>query len=264
MNTNIAGVGANYMFNPYGYCSDITDYDPTYSSYPGFEYSNLGMNGSIFGGYGPMPMMGLGLGMGASQDYFKQMKDYQKFYIDYNIDQQKMSRNADVRINGSMEAIKTTFAALKDKITSNEQDQIEEAYNKFVATVGSAYGDASVQEIKARAANLYAQLNGGKSITQDLREYGHSSFAQGLIHGATFGLYDANSAEDNISKITGAPVGTSEKIVQNLGRIGGAGIIGGITYGIAKACKSGKAGVIGLAAAACSAVITFITGKVTT
>ena len=263
MSTSIAGVGTNYMFNPYGYCSDLTDYDPTYSSYPSFQY-NLGMNDSIFGAGYPMAMPGVGFGMGSNQNYFDQMRDYQKFYIDYNVDQQRMSRNADLRINGSMEAIQTTYAMLKDKIMTNEQSQIEEAYNNFVAAVGSAYGNASVQELKARAATIYGQLNGGKSIIQDLREYGHSSFTQGMIHGATFGLYDAHSAEDNISKITGAPVGTGEKISQNVGRIGGAGILGGITYGIAKACKTGKAGIIGLAVAGGAALLSFLTGKVTT
>jgi hypothetical protein len=272
MSTNIAGVGLNYMCNPYGYCPDITDYDPTYTSYPGCEY-NLGMGGSIFGGACPMPMPGLG--MGIDQNYFNQMKDYQRFYTDYNVDQQRMNRNADLRINGSMEAIQTTFNALKDKITTNEQSQVEEAYNNFVAAVGSAYGNASTQEIKARAATIYAQLNGGKTIAQDLRENGHSSFVQGLIHGGTFGLYDADSTEDNISKITGAPVGTGDKAAQNLGRVVGVGALGGIAYGIAKACEAGaKAGatatkssksvLVGAVVAGVAALITFITGKVTT
>lgn len=263
MSTSIAGVGTNYMFNPYGYCSDLTDYDPTYTSYPSFQY-NLGMNDSIFGAGYPMAMPMPGCTPGSNQNYFDQMKDYQKFYIDYNVDQQRMSRNADLRINGSMEAIQTTFAVLKDKIMTNEQSQIEEAYNNFVAAVGNAYGNASAQELKARAATIYGQLNGGKSIAQDLREYGHGSFTQGLIHGATFGLYNSKSAEDNISKITGAPVGTGEKISQNVGRLGGAGILGGIAYGIGKACKAGKAGIIGLAVAAGAGIISLITGKVTT
>lgn len=263
MSTNVAGVGMNYLFNPYGYCGDITDYDPTYSTIPSYGY-DMSMNGSVFGGGYPMPMPMPGGCPGSNQNYFDQMKDYQKFSIDYNVDQQKMNRNADLRINGSMEAIQTTFAVLKDKITANEQGQIEEAYNNYVAAVARAYGDASIPEIKARAATLYGQLNGGKSIAQDLREYGNGSFTQGLIHGATLGLYNSQSAEDNISKITGAPVGTMEKLKQNAGRISGAGVLGGIAYGIAKACKSGKAGVIGLLAAGAAAVVSFFTGKVTT
>ena len=213
--------------------------------------------------YMPMPFMP-GVSGGSNQNYFDQLKEYQRFYVDYNVDQQKMNRNADLRINGSMEAIQTTFLTLKDKITANEQSQIEEAYNNYVAAVARAYGDASIPEIKAKAATIYGQLNGGKSIVQDLRDYGNGSFTQGLIHGATFGTYDANSAEDNISKITGAPVGTVEKMKQNVGRLSGAGALGGIAYGIAKACKTGKAGLIGLAVGGLASVVSFLTGKVTT
>lgn len=260
MSTSVAGVGTNYFCNPYGYCGDVTDYDPTYTTMPSYGFG-MGMD-SIFGCGYPMPMPGVCPGSG--QNYFDQMRDYQKFYIDYNVNQQLMNRNADLRINGSMEAIRTTFGVLKDKIMANEQGQIEEAYNNYVAAVARAYGDASIPEIKARAATLYGQLNGGKTIMQDLREYGNGSFTQGVIHGATLGLYDSQSAEDNISKITGAPVGTGEKLKQNVGRLSGAGILGGIAYGIAKACKSGKAGVIGLLAAGAATVISFFTGKVTT
>ena len=169
-----------------------------------------------------------------------------------------------MRINASMEAIKNSATVLKDKIMANEQDQIEEAYKRYVNTVGVAYGEGTKEEIMARANTLYAQMNGGRTLVQDLREYSHGSATQGFIQAATFGMYDRRSAEDNISTITGAPVGTGEKTKHNLGRLAGAGTIGGIAYGIAKACKSGKAKIIGLAAAGVSALMSFITGKVST
>ena len=134
----------------------------------------------------PAPMMGVG--MGNNQNYFDNMKEYQKFYVDYNIDQQKMNRNADMRINASMEAIKNSATVLKDKIMANEQDQIEEAYKRYVNTVGVAYGEGTKEEIMARANTLYAQMNGGKTLVQDLREYSHGSATQGFIQAATFGI----------------------------------------------------------------------------
>lgn len=258
--TDNMGIGAvmpmNFQYNPNPY-GDFDDLDLDYSTYPM-------MGGSIFGGgfMSPAPMMGVG--MSNNQNYFDNMKEYQKFYVDYNIDQQKMNRNADMRINASMEAIKNSATVLKDKIMANEQDQIEEAYKRYVNTVGVAYGEGTKEEIMARANTLYAQMNGGKTLVQDLREYSHGSATQGFIQAATFGMYDRRSAEDNISTITGAPVGTGEKTKHNLGRVAGAGTIGGIAYGIAKCCKSGKAKIIGLAAAGVSALMSFITGKVTT
>ncbi len=107
-------------------------------------------------------------------------------------------------------------------------------------------------------------MNGGKSIYQDLRENSHGSFTQGAIQAMTFGLYDRNSAEDNISRITGAPVGTTDKLVQNTGRVAGSAAIGAAVGGLAKAFKVPKAGWVGLAAATIAGIMSFATGKVTT
>lgn len=235
------------------------------------------MTGSIFGTGcigAPMPMLGLGYNQ---QQYFDYMKQNQQFNIDYNVDQQKMTRNADMRVNASMEGVKGAATALKDKIMKNEQDQIAEAYDKYVKAVGAAYGDGNPQEIQARAKSLYAQMNGGVTLTQDLRQYGHGSFTQGLLQSLTLGTYYKNSAEDNVSYTTNSPVATGEKIKQNFGRITGAGVVGGAAYGTAKglgtlASKAGssgsaltkiakKAGPIGLCVAAGAALLSFITGS---
>jgi hypothetical protein len=222
-------------------------------------YGNMGLGGSIFNGY-MTPTMGY------NQNYFDNMKQYQKFNIEYNIDQQKMSRNADMRINASMEAIKNSATVLKDKIMANEQDQIKIAYDNYVNAVANAYGEGTPAEIKARAATLYASMNNNVTLAQDLREYSHGSLTQGFIQSLTFGAYDRNSAEDNISYITGAPVNTGEKTKHNIGRFLGAGTLGGIAGGITKAVgkSSGKAGIIGGAVAGLSLLMSFITGKVTT
>lgn len=238
-----SGLGFN---NPYAIDPLDLDYNIGY-----------GMNSSIFGG---MPMVG---GYN-NQQYYDNMMNNLRFNQDYTIASQNGQRNVDLRVNASVEAVKGAAMILKDKILANEQDQIEEAYNNYVETVRLAYGDASDKEVRARAATLYAQMNGGKSVYQDLRENSHSSFTQGAIQAMTFGLYDRNSAEDNISKISGAPVGTTEKTLHNAGRIAGAASIGGIAYGIAKFLGKGKAGIIGLAVAGVAGLMSLFTGKVTT
>ena len=256
----INNAAATFQYNPYISNYGFDDLDIDYSMYP------MNMGGSIFNGYGGRMPMTPGVGMvGNNQSYFDNMKDYQKFWIDYNIDQQKMQRNADLKINASMEGITGAASNLKDKILQNEQDQIPKAFQAYVESVRRAYGDGTPQEIKSRALTLYAQMNGGKSLIQDLRENSHGSFTQGFIQSLTFGTYFRNSAEDNISSITGQPVGTGEKTMQNIGRVAGAGAVGGITYGIAKSIGKlkGKAGIIGLAAGAIAATISFIAGKAT-
>lgn len=266
MSNEINGVSpaGTFQYNPYC-CVGFDDLDMNFSTYP---MVGTGMCGSIFdGGYGMgMGMMPFapGIGFGNNSSYFNNMKDYQKFYIDYNVDQQKMSRNADLRINASLERIKGAASVLKDKIVNNEQSQVEQAYRNYVSAVAAAYGQGSKEEIEARAKSLYTQMNGGKTLTEDLRQYGHSSFTQGFLQSMAFSTVYRKSAEDNISKITGAPVGTEEKAKQNAGRLTGAAAIGAAAGGVAKACKSGKAGIIGLVAAGIAAALSFATGKVTT
>lgn len=228
-------------------------------------YSGMA-TGSVFGdGFGMMPMVG-GMGSGMNmQSMYDNMQQQQQFQNDYVIKQQQLNRNADLQVNAPMEAIKGAATALKDKITSNEQDQIRDAYERYVNAVAAAYGTtADDSVIKARANSLYANMNNGVTLVQDLRQYGHGSMTQGIIQGLSLGLYDKHSAEDNISTITGSPVGTTEKTKHNIGRLTGAATLGGIAGGIAKACKSGKAGKIGLIVGGIAAAISFITGKVTT
>ena len=103
----ITGSNFQYNPNPYGYEDEGIDY----STYP----MGMGMGGSIFGAY---PMMG-GMYGADPQSCFDNMRQYQKLSTDYNIEQQKLNRNADMRINASMEAVKNSAAVLQDKIRSN-------------------------------------------------------------------------------------------------------------------------------------------------
>lgn len=289
MSGNVSGIQpvGTFQYNPYPmsgyYYSDFDNIDLDYSTYP-----MMGMGGSIFSG--GMPMMG-GIGMGmpifggigtgtgaggayTTKDYFNQMKEYQQFYNQYNIDQQKMQRNADLQINGSMESIQTAAHDLKDKIEHNEQDQIKQAYDAYIDAVRHAYGEGTEEEITSRALTLYNQMN-GKTLIQDLRNSGHSSFVQGFIQSMTLGMYAQNSSEDNIAAVTGQPVGTKEKVKQNVGRVAGAVALGGTAYGLtkllagssssilkgAKSLLSGKAGIVGVVVGLGAAALAFITGS---
>ena len=227
------------------------------STYPGI------MGPSIFGcgGFG-MPMAGCG-GMN-NTSYFDSMRQYQKYYNDLNIEQQKMQRNADLQLNGSMEAIQTSAAALKDKIVRNEQDQIMKAYQKYVDCVRHAYGDSTEADIGSRAAMLYQQIT-GKTLIQDIRENAHGSMTQGILNSMSFGTYYRHSAEDNISQITGQEVAQGEKDSQNAGRVlGGVGLGGALAGGLYKLTGKGKYAWIGAGIGAVATLMSFITGKVRT
>ena len=240
----------------------------------------MGMNGSIFNpmcmGAGFTPMFGMGMGA-MDSTYFDNMKNYQQSWNNYYVDSQKMQRNNDVKLNGAMEAIQETAINLKDRIAQNEQDQVPEAYQKFLNAVKNAYGEASEEEINSRALALYSQLT-GKSIVQDLRDNGHSSFLQGLLQTVTLNTYCRNSAEDNIANITHQSVPLGEKTEQNIGRMAGIGVVGTAVYWAVKALAgkgstiwgylskvfTTKAGFIGAAIAGAVALGTIFSSKVST
>ena len=205
----------------------------------------LTMNGSIFGspmmgmggfGYGgmgmgmPYPMMG---GSGNYEDYYRNYERYQDFMINNQVRQQQRMRNADLQLNSPQEGIQKQAAILHEKIMRNEQEQILQAYASFKESVRSLYGDqASDEQIANRASTLYAQIT-GKSIPDDIREHGRDSLTQGFMQTVTFGLADGKSAEENISALTGQPVGRKDKTKKVIGNVAGGALVGGATFCVA-------------------------------
>ncbi len=187
----------------------------------------LSMDGSIFGM--PMsPMMGMpftGFGGMNYDQYYKNYDEYQDFMINSRMRQQQKWRDADLHLNSPLEGIKKQAANVHEKIMRNEQQQIQEAYNNFRESVRRLYGNASEQEINDRAATLYTQII-GKTIYDDIRNYGRDSFTQGLYQTLSLGIADGTTAEENISQITGQPVGRREKIKKIAGNATGGAVIG--------------------------------------
>lgn len=193
----------------------------------------MGMGGVGFGGMGygmgmPYPMMGMG---GNYEDYYRNYEQYQDFMINNQVRQQQKMRNADLQLNSPQEGIQKQAIILHEKIMRNEQEQILQAYASFKESVRSMYGDqASDEQIANRASTLYAQFNNGKSITDDIREHGRDSLTQGFMQTVTFGLADGKSAEENISALTGQPVGRKDKTKKIIGNVAGGALVGGATF----------------------------------
>ena len=194
----------------------------------------MGMNGLGYGGFGtgmPYPMMG-GSNATSYEDYYRNYEKYQDFMIDNQVHQQQKWRNANLQLNSPQEGIEKQANILHEKILQDEQEQILEAYNAFKGSVRQMYGNnATEEQIANRASTLYAQVT-GKSITDDIREHGRDSFTQGLIQTITFGFGDKNTAEENISSLTGQPVGRKEKTKKIAGNVAGGAIVGGAITGL--------------------------------
>lgn len=247
------GIAPNYYTNQIA-MNDLTNLD-LYAPTGMAMDPMLTMNGSIFGspmmgmggfGYGgmgmgmPYSMMGMG---GNYEQYYQNYEKYQDFMINNQVRQQQKMRNADLQLNSPQEGIQKQAKILHEKILQNEQEQILQAYASFKESVRHMYGDnATDEQIANRASTLYAQVT-GKSITDDIREHGRDSFTQGFMKTVTFGLADGKSAEENISALTGQPVGRKDKASKIAGNITGGALVGGATFlGSSFLCKALKIG----------------------
>ncbi len=197
----------------------------------------LTMNGSVFGPNYAMnavtPFMPTFGNSGNYEDYYKQYEKYQDFMIDSQVRQQKKMRNANLQLGAPEEGINASASILHDKILRNEQQQIKQAYASYVNKVRAMYGDADESQILSRANALYAQIH-GKTIIDDIRSNGRDSFTQGVLQTATFGFADGKTAEENISDLTGQPVGRTDKALKAVGNITGGAFIGGAAFGLSK------------------------------
>lgn len=196
----------------------------------------MSMNGSVFGsqmgmgGFGMMnPYMPAFCGGGNPQNYYKNYEDYQNFMIDSQVRQQQRMRNADLRLNSPQEGIQKQAELLHEKILQNEQEHIQIAYNNFVNSVKAMYGDATKEQIDNRADTLYKQLT-GSSIYDDIRKNSNGSLTQGFLQTVTFGLANKKTAEENISQLTGLPVGRAEQAKKTTGNILGGAALGGTAF----------------------------------
>ena len=206
--------------------NDLTDMD-LYSPF-GIANPMMSMNGSIFGGgygmmYPAMPIYGGGYNY---EDYYKNYQRYQDFMLDTQVRQQQNIRNADLRLNSPLEEVSKKSSLLHEKIMQNEQQQIQQAYQQYKNSVRSLYPNASDEEIANRASTMYKQLH-GVSIHDDIRKYGRGSFTQGFLQTLTLGFADNKTAEENVSELTGQPVGRSERAKKIAGNIAGGAVFGG-------------------------------------
>ncbi len=211
---NVGAIGGFPMYN-------------NYANYTGLSnlYDMDIMGGSVFNGMMPfMPSFGGGMNY---DYYFNNMKNYLNFTSDYNLQMVENQRRNDLRINATDEAIRNAASVLNEKIVANEQQQIQQAYNNYIAAVAAKYPGEDERNIVARAKSNYQQMYNA-SITDEIRKYGHDSFTHGLYKGLTFGIYGKTTPEDNISAITGQPVSRWDKFKEIGGlATGGAALTSG-------------------------------------
>lgn len=211
------------MCDPYSsqvYMNDLTGFNTFVPPFNNFMMPGMCMDDSIFNCNpygGVMPYMG-GLNM---DSYYKQMVEYQQ-----------KSREADNDLNASLREMRQAKRNLEYKIASNEQEQILPAFQAYVDSVSSYYGDKGTpEEMRNTALDLYEQQT-GKSLQNQIRENDKwGSFGHGLKQVGLLGFGDNVSAEQNIAKITGQPEGKTESLLKSTGNAS-AGAVYGLAAGL--------------------------------
>ena len=268
----VQGIGA--YFNPYassygaqGYAMGNIDYSlmPILEGYKNQVAmldpmnSAMSMNGSVFG-TNPMmtPFMGAGC-INFTGNYYKDGKfDYDSYYRDMrnqshsmmenSLQQTRDNRQFEYKANAPMTLLKKEATTLKVKIEQNEQDQVQQALEAYLASVRNVYdpnGEMSEQDLLAQAEALYSQQFPGRSIQGDLAEHSKGSFMHGLLQSVTFGMYDKTTAAENVAKITGQPVSSQDATLKIAGNATGGAIIGSLGLGlIGRSIKCGGWGAV--------------------
>lgn len=214
------------------FLNDMTGFNlftPPFNSFmPGIG-AGMSMNDSLFNyNYNySMPYY-----MPGNDSYYQNMEKYYENMMNSQISYQQKTREADITLNAAQRSLRQNGKNLRGKIVTNEQDQVMQAFNKYVESVQEYYGDkGSYDDLKNTALDTYEQQF-GKDIQTELRENGSNSYLHGLKKVASLGLASKRSAEDNIALITGQPKGKTEKYKEWAGNAtAGAGlsILGGLT-----------------------------------
>lgn len=256
---------------PQGYVNPAQYYTNMYNSLamnsdPMFAFSNtaggqafMDMDSSLFNcpmGFNPSFGFGgfYGMGYGPGSEIFTKnmtQKDLLKYQSDLKktqmgasmdelVDEHHVTDATGFLTTSDDDAFIRQVGILQRKIHQKEQDSFVKEYNKLQKLAKaklekSPYvierGGATAVEVRAYTEKLYAQAT-GKSMVEELEEYGNTPFVQGLKDGC-FGIghlfTDKKDYEDNISAITGEDTRLESKVW----RYTGAGVSALATCGLA-------------------------------
>ena len=213
--------GLNFFtppFNTTGFCPSFTGMN---------TMPFMGMNDSIFNAC-PWDMPFTGSAMPYPSFYPGMDANYYKKMLENQVEYQKQMRAADIELNSAQRTMQQKGRVLNEKIMQNEQEQIMPAFREYIESARDFYGDKGSEEaLKTEALDAF-ERQFQKSVQSAIREHGNNSIWHGFKEVASLGLLDTVSAEQNISEITGQPVGNKEKIKEVVGNG-----LGGATWGVA-------------------------------
>ena len=193
----------------------------------GHGFDSFGFMGmpSFMGGFGAFPLFG---GMGGNyQNYWDMMNEYNQAFTNNQIKNNERQRNTELQYNAPYEDVKLKMSELREKVQTNNQDQILGAYNEFKDAVKAMYGGTD-EQVSARARTIYEQAY-DVSLTEDIRNNGKGAFEQAFLQSTSGGIgVDDTSAEYNVSQITGQPTGRAQRDKKIAGHAMGGTIPGGV------------------------------------
>lgn len=164
----------------------------------------------------------------------KWLKDWDNFGLDRQVMSVTNRNNARFKMASQTCPISRQIQILHNEILENNQANVKEEYDKLVDIVRQTYAseldnkdmtdEAKENAVQRYADSLYSEQI-GSYIEDDIKKNSSNSFITGLKSAIFLGQTDNNSADENISYITGAKVTKASKSMKALGTVlGGAGI----------------------------------------
>ena len=155
------------------------------------------------------------------EEHLAQLSENQQRMQEHRIQELERGRQNALTEMAPMEKLAVAAEDLKAKIVDNEQKQIPQALAVYLEAIRAAYdpdGTADEETIMAKARTLYKEQT-GTDLISDIKDNAHSSFGQGFINGATFGIFGQQTADETISGITNQEVSTTSRNLKRAGKL---------------------------------------------
>lgn len=211
------------LFSNYNYGNDGVGLDAAISPFSGaYNYAlGSGYGGDI--GFGGMPFMGMGFGMGGNPiQQMQQWTQYNTAMIDMqtdtNVHRLEQQRYAETKMQGPVSVVNHHKEILSSLINEGRFDQVFEAYSEYKNAIRKLYPPGTDESIITSVANEQFPVAGALSTSNPFLE----NVTKGLGFGIGAIFTSGKDSRDVRSEITGVPTSFRDKLTKYAGWATGA------------------------------------------
>ena len=159
------------------------------------------------------------------QQYMQNIQQWDNFGVNRQVAAFQNQNNAQFQMQAQNGSIQRQVQILAQEIRANNQDNVKAEYGKLLQAIRASYGsqlqgteEEKELTLKQYADQVYTQMT-GSYMTEDLKAYGRSSFADGFMRTLSLGMGNKTSVDENIEMITGAKRTGASKASNTFGKV---------------------------------------------